>query len=155
MPLTSAYWPVPFVSVAQSVFIVVLLLCSMEIAVPNIQTPLVARIHRCRCSSRQSRKATVGFEPATRCLQIRQQLKSRLKFWLSMPLSQPLAIPNHRKKADGGPLGGAPEPGFPVRPQFVERGGERPPPPSVLRRSTSPRYLARACAKKVSWVATD
>src|ERR1700682_5638884 len=30
MPLTSAYWPVPFTSVVQSVFIVVLLLCLIK-----------------------------------------------------------------------------------------------------------------------------
>src|SRR5438128_2124503 len=30
MPLTSAYWPLPFTSVVQSVFMVVLLGCSME-----------------------------------------------------------------------------------------------------------------------------
>src|ERR1700736_5040193 len=47
MPLTSAYWPVPFTSVAQSVFMVVLLLCSMETAFLNMKAPLTARIHRC------------------------------------------------------------------------------------------------------------
>src|SRR2546421_10897733 len=45
MPLTSAYWPVPFTSVVQSVFMVYSF-CVRWKLVPKMKTPSLARIHR-------------------------------------------------------------------------------------------------------------
>src|ERR1700682_2942109 len=76
MPLTSAYWPMPFVSVAQSVFIVVLLLCSMELRRRTYRLRSWLEFIGAAVPADEAEKPTAGFEPATRSLQIRRQLNA-------------------------------------------------------------------------------
>src|SRR5215211_4298606 len=63
MPLTSAYWPVPLVSVVQSVVVTMCSSMLMTLSVLGDETPVAARIHRESALIEQFRLFPASFLP--------------------------------------------------------------------------------------------